>query len=68
MIDINGVLAIVSPDFSGDSFEDSKRLFPYILEVDTAIGVHSFCPVDFSWGKKFQAPALIASTARASGP
>jgi predicted nucleotidyltransferase len=40
-------LAIVSPDFSGDSFEDNKKLFPYILKVDTAIEVHAFRPEDF---------------------
>lgn len=32
--------AIVSPDFSGDSFEDSKKLYPTILQVDAAIEVH----------------------------
>jgi len=46
-------LAIVSPDFIGDSFEDSKRLFPYILQVDTAIEVHTFRPIDFSSDNPF---------------
>jgi len=41
-------VAIVSPDFSGDSFEDSKKLIPYILEIDTAIEVHPFTPGDFT--------------------
>ena len=41
-------LAIVSPDFSGDSFEDSKVLFPLILQIDRSIEVHPFCPADFS--------------------
>ena len=41
-------LAIVSLDFSGDSFEDNKRLIPFILQVDTAIEVHTFRPIDFS--------------------
>jgi len=41
-------VAIVSPDFSGDSFEDSKLLIPFILEVDRSIEVHPFCPQDFS--------------------
>ena len=41
-------LAIVSSDFSGDSFDDSKMLFPYILKVDSAIEVHPFRPEDFS--------------------
>ena len=46
-------LAIVSPDFIGDSFEDNKRLFPYILQVDTAIEVHTFRPSDFSYDNPF---------------
>ncbi len=46
-------LAIVSPDFIGDSFEDSKKLFPYILAVDTGIEVHTFRPVDFSSDNPF---------------
>jgi hypothetical protein len=46
-------LAVVSPDFSGDSFEDSKRLIPYILKIDTAIEVHPFRPEEFSMGNPF---------------
>lgn len=46
-------LAIISPDFSGDSFDDSKRLFPYILKVDSAIEVHPFRPEDFSADNPF---------------
>jgi predicted nucleotidyltransferase len=46
-------LAIVSPDFSDDSFEDSKKLFPYILKVDSAIEVHTFRPDDFSADNPF---------------
>lgn len=46
-------LAIVSPDFSGDSFEDSKKLFPYLLKVDTAIEVHPFRPGDFTSDNPF---------------
>ncbi len=41
-------LVVVSPDFSGDSFEDSKMLFPFILQVDRSIEVHPFRPDDFS--------------------
>jgi len=41
-------LAIVSPDFSGDPFEDSKIFFPIILQVDRSIEVHPFHPDDFS--------------------
>ncbi|MFQ5674415.1 MAG: nucleotidyltransferase domain-containing protein [bacterium] len=40
-------LAIVSPDFTGDSFEDTRQLFPSILQVDTSIEVHTFRPSDF---------------------
>jgi len=32
----------MKPNFSGDSFEDNKKLIPYILKVDTAIEVHTF--------------------------
>jgi len=46
-------LAIVSSDFSGDSFDDSKRLIPYILNVDTAIEVHPFRPEEFSADNPF---------------
>lgn len=41
-------LAVISPDFCIDSFEDSKKLTPYILKVDTAIEVHTFRPEKFS--------------------
>ena len=46
-------LAIVSRDFTGDSFEDNKKFFPYILQVDTAIEVHTFRPEDFSSNNPF---------------
>jgi len=46
-------LAIVSPDFTGDSFEDSKMLVPFILEVDPAIEVHPFIPDDFTSDNPF---------------
>ncbi len=46
-------LAVISPDFSGDSFEDNKKLIPYILKVDTAIEVHTFRPEEFSAGNPF---------------
>jgi predicted nucleotidyltransferase len=46
-------LAVVSPDFSGDSFEDSKKLIPYVLKIDTAIEVHTFRPEEFSAGNPF---------------
>jgi len=41
-------LAIVSSDFCGDRFDDSTRLIPYILKVDSAIEVHPFRPEEFS--------------------
>ncbi len=46
-------LAIVSPDFKGDSFEDSKKLFPHVLNVDTGIEVHTFRPADFTSSNPF---------------
>jgi len=46
-------LAIVSPDFCGDRFDDSTRLIPYILKVDSAIEVHPFRPEDFSADNPF---------------
>jgi predicted nucleotidyltransferase len=46
-------LAIVSSDFCGDRFDDSKRLIPYILKVDTAIEVHPFRPEEFSADNPF---------------
>ena len=46
-------LAIISPDFTGDSFEDSKLFFPFILKVDRAIEVHPFHPDDFSPANPF---------------
>jgi len=46
-------LAIVSPDFTGDSFDDSKKLFPYILKVDSSIEVHPFRSDEFSADNPF---------------
>ncbi len=46
-------LAIVSPDFSGDPFEDSKILFPFILETERSIEVHPFRPEEFSSDNPF---------------
>ncbi len=46
-------LAIVSPDFSGDHFDDTKSLIPYILKVDTAIEVHPFRSDEFSADNPF---------------
>ena len=46
-------LAIVSPDFCGDRFDDTTRLIPYILKVDTAIEVHPFRPEEFSTDNPF---------------
>jgi len=46
-------LAIVSPDFSGDSFEDLKILIPIIIKVDRALEVHPFHPKDFTTSNPF---------------
>ena len=41
-------VALVSPDFSGISFYDSKKLNPFVLKVDTRIELHPFRPEDFT--------------------
>jgi predicted nucleotidyltransferase len=41
-------VAIVSPDFSGNRFYDSKRLIPFLLKTDTRIELHPFRPEDFT--------------------
>jgi len=41
-------LAVVSPDFSGIPFYDSKMLNPFVLKVDTRIEVHPYRPEDFT--------------------
>lgn len=41
-------VALVSPDFSGMSFYDSKKLNPFVLKVDTRIELHPFRPEDFT--------------------
>jgi predicted nucleotidyltransferase len=46
-------LAIVSPDFSGDSFEDLKILIPIIIKVDRSIEIHTFHPKDFTVSNPF---------------
>jgi predicted nucleotidyltransferase len=46
-------LAIVSPDFSGDSFEDLKILIPFIIQVDRSLEVHPFHPKDFTASNPF---------------
>ena len=46
-------VALVSPDFSGMSFYDSKKLNPFILKVDTRIELHPFCPEDFTEDNDF---------------
>jgi hypothetical protein len=46
-------LAIVSPDFCGDSCEDVKWFIPHILKVDSGIEIHTFRPEDFSTDNLF---------------
>jgi len=41
-------IAIVSPDFTGIRFNDSKMLIPFILKSDTRIEIHPFRPEDFT--------------------
>jgi len=52
-------LAIVSPEFTGDSFEDARSLMPLILEVDTAIEIHTFRPSDFKRDNPFVKEILM---------
>lgn len=46
-------VAIVSPDFSGIRFYDSKKLIPFLLKVDTRIELHPFKPEDFTEEDEF---------------
>jgi uncharacterized protein len=46
-------IAIVSPDFSGVAFYDSKRLIPFLLKSDTRIELHPFKPEDFTEDNEF---------------
>jgi predicted nucleotidyltransferase len=46
-------VALVSPDFSGMPFYDSKKLTPFILKVDTRIELHPFRPEDFTEDNDF---------------
>lgn len=46
-------IAIVSPDFSGIRFYDSKRLIPFLLKIDTRIELHPFRPEDFTEDNDF---------------
>ena len=46
-------VALVSPDFSGIRFNDSKMLIPFILKSDTRIEPHPFKPEDFTEGNDF---------------
>lgn len=41
-------LAVVSPDFSGIPFYDSKMLNPFALQVDTRIELHPYRTEDFT--------------------
>ncbi len=41
-------IAVVSPDFSGIRFNDSRMLMPFVLKSDTRIEVHPFRPEDFN--------------------
>ncbi|MGQ9569597.1 MAG: nucleotidyltransferase domain-containing protein [Thermodesulfovibrionales bacterium] len=41
-------IAIVSPDFSGIRFSDSKMMVPLVLRSDTRIEVHPFRAEDFT--------------------
>jgi len=46
-------VALVSSDFSGMPFYDSKKLNPFVLKVDTRIELHPFRPEDFTEANDF---------------
>ncbi len=46
-------IALVSSDFSGIRFYDSKMLIPFLLKVDSRIELHPFRPEDFSEEDEF---------------
>ena len=46
-------IALVSPDFLGISFYDSKKLIPFLLKVDSRIELHPFRPEDFAEDNEF---------------
>lgn len=46
-------IAIISSDFSGIAFYDSKMLTPFLLEIDTRIELHPFRPEDFTEDNEF---------------
>lgn len=46
-------LAIVSPAFEGTKFYDRRKLYPAIIEVDTAIEPHPYRPEDFNDSNPF---------------
>ncbi len=41
-------VAIVSSNFSGIPFYDSKMLNPFLLKIDSRIELHPFTPEDFT--------------------
>jgi predicted nucleotidyltransferase len=41
-------IAIISSDFSGIGFYDSKMLIPFLLKIDSRIEVHTFRPEEFN--------------------
>lgn len=46
-------VAIISPDFSGIRFYDSKMLIPFLLKIDSRIELHPFRPEDFTEDNPF---------------
>ncbi|MDI6735280.1 MAG: nucleotidyltransferase domain-containing protein [bacterium] len=46
-------VALVSSNFSGIPFYDSKMLNPFLLKIDSRIELHPFRPEDFTEGNDF---------------
>ena len=46
-------IALVSPDFTGDRFEDRRRIIPMRRKIDSRIEPIPFRPEDFDNGEMF---------------
>lgn len=51
-------IALVSPDFTGVRFDDAKRLFPFVIRVDSRIEVHPYPRTRFHEGTPLVAEIL----------
>jgi predicted nucleotidyltransferase len=51
-------LAIVSNDFQGIRFYDRKKLFKYLIKINTDIEIHTFKTEDFTTDDPFVAEII----------